>query len=68
MTVTKQIVARQLAAHLHHERLLARLVAWAEPALLGGEMPEREPGAISAVIARLGVADRRAFGLTWGDC
>ncbi len=29
---------------------------------------EKDAAAISAVVARLGMADVRAFGLTWTDC
>jgi hypothetical protein len=33
-----------------------------------GEFDENEAATISDVISRLGVADVRAFGLTWEDC
>ena len=68
MTITKQTVANQLAAYLHHEITLAQLVDWAENALLDGTFASRDTNLLSAVIARLGLADVRAFGLTWEDC
>ena len=68
MTITKQTVADQIAAYLHHEITPAQLVDWAERALMDGEFAESDAGTISAVIARLGVADVRAFGLAWEDC
>jgi cobyrinic acid a,c-diamide synthase len=68
VTITKQTVADQLAAYLHHEITLAQLVDWAESALLDGEFAERDAGTIAAVVGRLGVADVRAFGLAWEDC
>ena len=68
MTITNQTVAQQIAAYLHHEISLAQLVEWAENAMMDGEFSEREMGALRSVIARLGVADVRAFGLTWEDC
>ena len=68
MTITKQTVANQLAAYLHHEITLAQLVDWAENALLDGAFAARDATVLSAVIARLGLADVRAFGLTWDDC
>jgi hypothetical protein len=68
MTITKQTVADRIAAYLRHEMTLAQLVDWSERALMDGELEEREAGAISAVLARLGVADVRAFGLAWEDC
>jgi cobyrinic acid a,c-diamide synthase len=68
MTITKQTVANQIAAYLHHEISLAQLVDWSENALLDGELAERDAQTVSSVIARLGVADVRAFGLAWEDC
>ncbi len=68
MTITKQTVADKIAAYLHHEITPAQLVDWAERALMDGEFAKSDAGTISAVIARLGVADVRAFGLAWEDC
>ncbi len=68
MTITKQTVADQIAAYLHHEITLAQLVDWSERALMTGELAESEAATISSVIARLGVADVRVFGLAWEDC
>jgi cobyrinic acid a,c-diamide synthase len=68
MTITKQTVADKIAAYLHHEMTLAQLVDWAERALMDGEMAERDAQTLSSVIARIGVADMRAFGLAWNDC
>ena len=36
MTITKQTVADQIAAYLHHEMTPAQLVDWAENALMDG--------------------------------
>jgi len=68
MTITKQTVAERIAAYLHHETTLAQLVDWAENAMLDGELAEGDANTLSSVIARLGVADVRAFGLAWEDC
>lgn len=68
MTITKQTVADKIAAYLHHELTLAQLVDWAERALMEDELFERDAQTIASVIARLGVADVRAFGLAWDDC
>ncbi len=68
MTITKQTVADKIAAYLHHELTLAQLVDWAETALMDGELAESDSKTLSQVIARLGVADVRAFGLAWEDC
>lgn len=68
MTITKQIVAERIAAYLHHRITLDQLVDWAENALMEGEFEEKDAEAIAAVVSRIGVADVRAFGLTWDDC
>jgi len=44
------------------------LVNWSERVLLDGDLAERDAETLAAVAARLGVADVRAFGLTWDDC
>jgi hypothetical protein len=68
MVVTKQTAAEKLTAFLHHEISLAQLVDWAETALLDGEFADQDADALRFVVSRLGVADVRAFGLTWEDC
>ena len=67
MTITKQHVAGKIAAYLHHEIALDDLVDWSEQALMEGEFDERGSALLARVVARLGVADVRAFGLAWED-
>ena len=66
--ITKQTTASKLAAYLHHEITLENLVGWAEQALMDGELIEHDAQELSSILARLGAADMRAFGLTWEDC
>ena len=66
--ITKQIVVEKIAAYLRHDISLAELVSWAEDAMMDGEFAEEDTTVIARVAARLGVADVRAFGLTWEDC
>lgn len=66
--ITRQVVAEKIAAYLHREITLPQLVSWAEDAMMEGEFEEVDVEALRASIARLGVADVRAFGLTWEDC
>ncbi len=68
MPITKQIVADRLSAYLRREISLDQLVDWAERAIMDGELDERDLPALRDVVARLGVADVRTFGLTWEDC
>ena len=68
MLITKKIVADKIAAYLHHDITLAQLADWAERAMMEDEFEENGLPAIRSAISRLGVADVRAFGLTWEDC
>ena len=66
--ITKETVAGKIAAYLRHEISLADLVSWAEESMLDGDFADDEASSIADVVARLGVADVRAFGLAWEDC
>ncbi|MGB0910321.1 MAG: hypothetical protein ACPGYT_08150 [Nitrospirales bacterium] len=68
MLITRQTIAETLEAYLRHELSLKDLVSWAECSLLDGEIDAQDGVIIREAIARLGVADVRAFGLTWEDC
>ncbi len=68
MQFTKETAAQKLATFLHHEISLAQLVDWAETALLDGEFADQDTEALRFVVSRLGVADVRAFGVTWKYC
>ena len=68
MLITKKIVADKIAAYLHHDITLAELVDWAENAMMEDEFEESGLPAIRSAVSLLGVADVRAFGLTWEDC
>lgn len=65
MKITKQTVAAKIAAYLRQDVTTDELVDWAENALMEGDF--QTPGVAKAV-ARLGVADVRAFGLDWEEC
>ena len=68
MLITKKIVADKIAAYLHHDITRAQLVDWGEQAMMEDELEENGLAAIRSAVSRLGVADVRAFGLTWEDC
>ena len=68
MRVTRQITADKIADYLHGKLSQAQLVDWAENAIMNGEFEEGSESVLASVVARLGVADVRAFGLTWEDC
>lgn len=68
MKITKQTVAGKLTDYLHQEITLAQLVDWAENALMDGDFDAGDAPTLADVVARIGVADVRSFGLTWEDC
>ncbi|HOE10596.1 MAG TPA: hypothetical protein PLQ35_07900 [bacterium] len=68
MLITKHTAAEQIAAYLHHEITLHQLVDWAENAMLDGDFSDQDAPVLRDVISQLGVADVKAFGLTWKDC
>ena len=68
MDITRDIVADKLRAYLRHDLTLDHLVDWAETAMMDGEFDTTDHDAIRDVLARLGVADVRVFGLAWEDC
>ena len=68
MLITKKIVADRIAAYLHHDITLDQLVDWAEHAMMDDAFDESGLPAIRSAVSRLGVADVRAFGLTWEEC
>ena len=68
MFITKELVRDQLLAYLNHTITLAQLVDWAEDALNKGDLEAQNSEALRDIIARLGLADVREFGLSWDDC
>lgn len=66
--ITREEVAHKLRDYLHHRISRSDLVDWAEEAMMEGEFTPEHFEDIRFVITRLGVADVRAFGLTWEDC
>ena len=65
MNVTRQQAADKLGDYLRHDLKLEDLVNWAADVMMEGVLPDPT---LRDVIARLGLADVRAFGLTWDDC
>ena len=66
--IKPKTIAEKLAAHLQHKLSLDSLVAWAELAMMDGEFDPAYLPTIRDVVAKIDVADVRAFDLTWEDC
>ncbi len=68
---TRDEVIDKLADYLHHRITLGQLVDWAEQVMMEGMEGDFAPDeyeGVREVVARLGLADVRAFGLTWEEC
>lgn len=68
MKVNRQTVARKLMDYLYHRTTSAELVDWAEWAMMDADFDVSDLNLLREVIGRLGLADVRAFGITWDDC
>ena len=68
MKITRHNTAQKLTDYLHHKTTHAELVDWAETAMMDGEFEEEHVEVLREIISRIGLADVRAFGLTWEDC
>ncbi len=66
--VTPKIVAEKLTSYLRHELELVGLVDWAENIMMDGDFDEDNYEILRDVVSRLGVADVKAFGITWEEC
>ena len=68
MNITRKIVADKLINYFENRITLTQLVDWAEEAIREGDFVEENGNhAIRDVVAQLGVADVKAFGLEWQD-
>lgn len=66
--ITAEVLVNRLKQYLDGRVPLEKLVDWAENAMLGEEpLDESQAEVLGGVIAKLGLADVREFGLTWRD-
>jgi len=68
MIITKQQLAINLLNYLQHKTSLSDLVDWAENALMEGAIEGDDTEVVRDILARLGLADVKTFGLFWEDC
>jgi hypothetical protein len=66
--ITRHTVAAKLIDYLHERLTLEAVVAWAEQAMMEEEFDPQDFETLRDIISRLGLADVKAFGLTWEDC
>lgn len=68
MVITRQILAKQLREYLQHNMTIEQLVDWAERAMMDEAFDPIDHETLRDITSRIGLADVRAFGLTWEDC
>ncbi len=68
MKITRKDVARKIADYLHHQITLEELVDWAENMMMEADFESQDFETLRDIISRLGLADVKAFGMTWEDC
>ncbi len=66
--IAKKIIAVKLLAYLQHRTSLAEVVSWAEQALFDADYKDDPSHTIRNILAQLGTADLKTFGLEWKDC
>lgn len=65
--ITRKNVARKIIDYLYHRITLEELVNWAESAMMDDDFEDRNFETIRDIISRLGLADVKAFGISWED-
>ncbi len=68
MIITRQQVAQKLTDYLRNQLSLEELVDWAERIMFDGDFAPQDHVLLRDIVSRIGLADVRAFGLTWEDC
>jgi hypothetical protein len=68
MIITRQDVATRFLQYLQNKITLDQLVDWSENAMLSGEFEDQNYEIIREIVAKLGLADVKQFGITWDDC
>jgi hypothetical protein len=68
MTVTRKLLADMLIKYINREIDLSELVNWAEEMMRENDFESSNFELIRDIVAHIGLADVREFGLTWDDC
>ena len=68
MRIEGKDVMNKLRDYFNHRVSLPELVDWSEQAMMDGDFIGKDWKTVRDIVARIGVADVRAFGLTWEDC
>jgi hypothetical protein len=61
-------IADKISSYLNRSITLEQMVDWAENMICEAEYEEKDFEVIKEVLSHLGLADVKAFGLSWDDC
>ena len=68
MKITKKIISEKVLEYLQHQITLDEIVNWSEGILMNNNFEDDKAHTVRNILARIGSADVKTFGLTWEDC
>ena len=68
MIITREILARMLIKYINREIDLSNLINWAEDMIAEANFEDEHFELLRDMLARIGLAGVREFGLSWDDC
>ena len=68
MIVTRKILAHMLIKYINREIDISGLVNWAEDMIKEAGFESENFELLRDILAQIGLADVREFGLSWDDC
>ncbi len=68
MKITRKDVAQKSVDYLHHRITQAELVDWAETVMMDADFESHDFETLRDIVSKIGLADVKAFGMTWEDC
>jgi hypothetical protein len=66
--IKRHDIALKISEYLNHAIDMENLVNWSENAMMENELDPHYAETLRNILARLGLADVREFGLSWEDC
>lgn len=67
MKLTRQNIAHKLIDYLYHRITMSELVNWAEMSMMEADFEDKDYETLRDITSRLGLADIKAFGISWED-
>ena len=68
MIVTRKMLSGMLIKYINREIDLSSLISWAEEMMKDADFENGYFELLRDILARIGLADVREFGLNWDDC